>query len=324
LPYRNEALYIQPCLKSLANQTDKDFELIAVNDGSDDQSSNIVETFRNSFTRLININTEKKGIVHALNCGLDRASGEIIIRADGDDIYHPKRIAIQRDLIDSGVDIAGSRLRFFPRSSLMDGFKTYELWINRLQSPSAIASEIFVETPIAHPSMAIRSSFLNKIGGYRDNSWPEDFDLMLRAFRAGAVFGKADKTLLFWREHEDRLCRTDPRYGLKAFIECRCHHLVNGPLSGDKKIVLWGAGPIGRKTATGLRKAGADFEAYIDIDPKKIGRTVRDRKVYGPDFLKKNRFFVISCVGKRNARYLVRAELESMGYRDRLDYILGA
>jgi hypothetical protein len=175
----------------------------------------------------------------------------------------------------------------------------------------------------------IRRRVLDRIGGYRERGWPEDFDLMLRAFRAGAVFCKAPEMLHFWREHESRLCRQDPRYSLDAFIRCRCHHLVRGPLAegplaDGRKTVLWGAGPIGKKTAARLLAEGADFEAFVDIDPRKIDGRIRGRRVHAPDLLKKDRFFVLSCVGKRNARYLVKEELESMGYRERLDFLFAA
>ena len=324
LPYRDEALYIDDCLRSLARQTEKDFELICVDDGSTDDSPRRVEARRGDFARLVHLHTGGTGLVEALNLGLSKASGEIIARADGDDLYAPRRLELQRNLIDAGVDMAGTKVRFFPRRSVMGGFKVYESWINRLVTPTAIASEIFVEAPLAHPSLTFRRDLIDRIGPYRDLGWPEDYDLMLRAHRAGAVFGKTDRVLLYWREHPDRACRRDPRYRSEAFIDCRCHHLARGPLARDRRIALWGAGPIGRKMATHLRRHGIDFEAYVDIDPRKIGRTVRDRPVQGPELLKGKRHFVLSCVGKRNARYLVRADLTALGYRERLDFLLAA
>lgn len=324
LPYKDEAPYLRQCLESLAQQTLGEFEVIAVDDGSRDASPEIIQSYANRLPSLLTLETRERGIVPALNLAFSKARGDVIARADGDDIYHPRRLELQRDLIKSGVDVAGCLVRFFPRNSIMGGFETYEAWINRLRTHTAIASELYVETPIAHPSLCIRRELLEDLGGYRDEGWPEDFDLMLRAYLAGAVFGKVEDTLHFWRDHPERLCRTDPRYSLQAFIECRCHHLARGPLKKKERLVLWGAGPIGRKTATALRKEGIDFEAFVDIDPRKIGRTVRDRKVYDPSLLKEDQYFVLSCVGKRNARYLVRSELESMDYRERLDFILGA
>jgi hypothetical protein len=91
-----------------------------------------------------------------------------------------------------------------------------------------------------------------------------------------------------------------------------------------KKLVLWGAGPIGKKTAAVLLEEHISFEAFVDIDPKKIGGRVKGRTVCDPSLLKDHRFFVLGCVGKRGARYQVKEALEAMDYREGLDFILAA
>ncbi|MHC4943349.1 MAG: glycosyltransferase family 2 protein [Planctomycetota bacterium] len=324
MPYRNEVRFIEACLKSLLRQSIRHFQLVAIDDGSDDGSPAIVESLGKRFDGFLHIHTAREGLVEALAAGLSLAEGDAIFRADGDDIYHPLRLEEQVRLLESGVDAAGCLVRFFPRPALMGGFETYERWINRLTTHTSIASELYVETPIAHPSLAVRRSLLESVGGYRACDWPEDFDLMLRLFEAGAIFGKVPRVLHFWREHPDRLCRHDTRYSLEAFIRCRCHYLARGPLSSKKELVLWGAGPIGKKTFYRLRDEGIDVRAFVDIDPRKIGNRISGREVFDPGFLEREHPFVLSCVGKRNARYLVKAELESLGYRERLDYILAA
>ena len=325
LPYRDEAAFLPACLDSLGRQTYRDFELVAVNDGSRDRSSRIVETFANRFPALVHAEAREHGLVGALETALSMARGEVIARADGDDIYHPLRLELQLALLERGYDLVGCGVRFFPRPSLMEGFRLYEAWINRLRTPAEMGAEIFVETPIAHPSLMMRRDFLDRIGGYRDMGWPEDFDLMLRAFRAGAVFGKVDRVLHFWREHPERHCRSDPRYRKEAFIRCRCRHLARGPLRNEKKVVLWGAGPVGKKTGAYLLEEGVPFEAYVDIDPRKIGGTVHGRKVRDASFLERGGpWFVLGCVAKRGARYLVREALKNLGFRERLDFLLVA
>jgi len=77
-------------------------------------------------------------------------------------------------------------------------------------------------------------------------------------------------------------------------------------------------------TAAALLEEGVPLEAFIDIDPKKIGGLVRGRRVHDPSLLRRKRFFVLACVGQRHARYIVKANLEALGYRERLDFILAA
>ncbi len=324
LPFRDEAPFLEACLASLARQRDGRFQLVAIDDGSTDQSDAILRAMAGRFADLVAIRTEGVGLVEALNLGLEKADGDIIARADGDDIYHPMRLSLQRARIDAGADMVGSLTRFFPARLVQGGFQTYEKWINGLCAPEEMAREIFVENPIPHPSLMARRSLFEKLCGYREMEWPEDWDLVLRAHRIGARIEKVDRVLHFWREHAGRLCRTHPQYNQLAFIRCRCHHLARGPLADGRSVIVWGAGPLGRKMVTWLRREGVPVDGFIDIDPKKIGRIVRDRPVHPPEFLKENRCFVLGCVGKRGARYDIRRELLSMGFSEEKDFLLAA
>ncbi|NIR78835.1 MAG: glycosyl transferase, partial [Gemmatimonadetes bacterium] len=70
--------------------------------------------------------------------------------------------------------------------------------------------------PLAHPSFFLRSDALASAGGYRETGGPEDYELILRMWSEGHRFGKVPEVLLRWREREDRLSRTDPRYAAAA------------------------------------------------------------------------------------------------------------
>lgn len=323
LPFKNEDAYLKACLLSLARQKKVHFELIGIDDGSSDRSAEIFHELSPLFDRARYVATGGVGLVRALNSGVRGAEGDILARADGDDIYHPMRLTSQLERLTlSRADLVGTLTRFFPRSAVQGGFFTYEAWINSLSTHSEITREIFVENPIPHPSLMMTRALFDRIDGYRDMGWPEDWDLILRAHRQGALMEKAQGVLHFWREHPDRLCRIDPVYDQRAFIRCRCHHLARGPLAHRQNVFIWGAGPLGRKTVTALREEEISVDGFIDIDPKKIGRTVRDRTVYPPSFLEKHRPLVLGCVGKRGARYEIREALRAMGYEEEKDFLL--
>lgn len=324
LPYRNEASFLRACLLSLARQRGAPFQLVAIDDGSTDGSGAILRSMAGRFEDVVDLRTDGVGLVKALNLGIERADGEIIARADGDDIYHPRRLALQLSRMDAGADMVGSLTRFFPAKLVQGGFQTYERWINGLVTRESIETEIFVENPIPHPTLMARRSLFDDLGGYREMEWPEDWDLVLRANRIGAVIEKENRVLHFWREHPGRLCRSHPQYDQLAFIRCRCRHLARGPLADGRTVIVWGAGPLGRKMVTWLLREGVPVEGFIDIDPKKIGRTVRDRPVHPPEHLTRSSSFVLGCVGKRGARYDIRRELVAMGFLERRDFLLSA
>ena len=85
LPVYNVQEYLGTCIESLTNQTYKDLEIIAINDGSTDQSLSILEAYAQKDSRLRVVSQENQGLSAARNTGLDGAKGEYIIFVDSDD-----------------------------------------------------------------------------------------------------------------------------------------------------------------------------------------------------------------------------------------------
>jgi hypothetical protein len=246
---------------------------------------------------------------------------------DADDLAHPERLAEQAALLRSRPDLAGvSCLVYgFPRRQMRTGFEIYIDWLNSLVTEDDIAREIFIESPMAHPSVVLRRSWLERLGGYEEHGWPEDYDLWLRMHLAGARFAKVPRELLGWREHPARLTRTDSRYAVENFLRAKAHYLVQGPLRGRDSVILWGAGQMGRRLSKHLLREEAPLEAFIDIDEKKIGRTRRGKPIFAPQDLPALRQrlktpVILVAVGSRGARALIRAQLQDMGLEEARDW----
>ena len=93
LPVFNSEKYVFEAIQSILNQSFKDFEFIIINDGSTDNSLEIIKLAAESDNRIIFINNEKNlGLIKTLNIGLNLATGEYIIRMDGDDVSKYDRI----------------------------------------------------------------------------------------------------------------------------------------------------------------------------------------------------------------------------------------
>lgn len=92
LPVYNVENYLDECLESFLNQSIKDFELIAINDGSTDNSLNILKTYENKFKNLIILDQENKGLSATRNRGIEVATGEYVIFIDSDDMLVPKAL----------------------------------------------------------------------------------------------------------------------------------------------------------------------------------------------------------------------------------------
>lgn len=90
MPVYNVAPYLRECLDSVATQTLKEIEIIAVNDGSTDNCPQILEKYQGNHPELLKVYTTKNhGVSHARNYGVKRAVGEYILFVDSDDFLEP-------------------------------------------------------------------------------------------------------------------------------------------------------------------------------------------------------------------------------------------
>ena len=318
LPVRNSDRWLEESLASLSRQTLSDFEVVAVDDGSEDDSAKILDRWAKSDGRITIIRQPALGLVTALNCGLEYCRAPLVARMDADDISHPRRLELQAARFSSRADVGvvSCLVRHFPSGSVAMGFRLYEEWLNSLLTHDEMARERFIESPVSHPSVMVRREVLSEIGGWRDVDWAEDYDLWLRLFEAGAIFAKLDRTLFFWREHGERLTRTDRRYSVPTFLRCKAHYLARGPLKHAGDVILWGAGQTGRRLSRFLLEEGVTITAVVDIDRNKIGGTLRGIGVISPDDLPahlNHNTVVLAAVASRGARDLIRARLVELG-----------
>ena len=327
LPIFQAEPYLEDSLGSIADQSFADFEVIGVDDGSIDGSGDIFTRLADRDRRFRLIRQEHQGLIPALNTGLQHCRGELVARMDADDISAPKRLEMQYAVLEGSpeLDIVSCLVSHFPDDAIGEGFRIYEQWLNGARTHDEIMRERFIESPIAHPSVMLRRSALQEIGGYRDLGFPEDYDLWLRLAAVGKRFGKVAEKLYLWRHHEERLTRTDSRYAVERFLACKAHHLAEGPLRGVSSVVLWGAGQTGRRLSKHLLRHDLSICAVIDIDLAKIGRTLRGVPIHAvedlPVLLEKNESsVVVTAVSSRGARTLIRQHLEGLGLVETRDF----
>ncbi|HEX6940542.1 MAG TPA: glycosyltransferase [Longimicrobiales bacterium] len=323
MPCRDAAARLPDAIASLEAQTFGDYEVIAVDDGSRDGTFDLLFDWARRDRRVRVLHSPGRGLVAALATGLAAARGELIARMDADDIAAPTRLERQVALLDARPDLAacGTRVRYFPDDVVRDGARRYARWLNSLIEPAAVARDIFVECPIAHPALVARRSALLAAGGYRDLGWPEDYDLVLRLWAAGRRLANVPEVLLHWREGESRASRVDPRYAPEAFRRCKVHHLRRTLLAGKVGAVVWGAGPVGKAFARELRAQGVPVLAFVDVDRRKIGQSIYDVPVVSPGEVARFReALVLAAVGRPGAREEIRAELTRLGRVEMEDF----
>jgi glycosyltransferase involved in cell wall biosynthesis len=326
LPFYNAAQTLGETLDSILAQSFSDFELVAVNDGSSDDSAAIVRDYMRRDERIHLHQPGRQGVVGAMNHALECCNSPICARMDADDIMAPHRLEKQFHYLQQHPDISllGSRVELFPPELIQDGFHEYIRWQNGCLSPQQIADNIYVELPIAHPSVMFRHEAILNAGGYRDGDFPEDYELLLRLHQQGHLMAKLPEMLLSWRESGGRLTRTDDRYSRDAFDRIRAHYLAQDDrLHQGRPLAYWGAGRKTRQRSAHLISQGHSPHVWIDIDERKIGNVVDGAKVVSPQWLQREeKPFVLSYVANHGAKELIAAELEAMGYLSGRDYLM--
>lgn len=327
IPCYNAATTLDETLESVLNQTLTDFEVVAVDDGSTDETSRILQTWAEKDSRLRVLSQHHSGVVVAANTAITTCAAPFIARVDADDRVHPQRFALQAEFLTANPNVAvvSSLVSAFPKEDVRGGYRVYIAWLNSLITNEEIRREMFVESPLANPSVMIRKSWLDEMDGYQDFGWPEDYDLWLRMYLAGARFEKIAQVLLDWRDHPKRITRTDSRYSLENFLRAKAYYMGRGPLAERDAVIVWGSGMMGRRMGKQLQIQDVPLVAFVDIDPKKIGRIRRGKPIIAPEDLMAwwNQYenpAVVAAVGARGARALIRARLNAFGLVEGQDW----
>lgn len=225
LPFFN-APFLKEAIESILTQTYPNYELILVDNGSTDESSEVADSYQD-LPNVVLVREPMHGVVHAANKGIAVARGEFIARMDADDISIPNRLELQYEHLrrNADVDVVSGLVKYLG-SSENEGFTHYVNWLNSILSKKEIYLNQFVEFPIANPSMMFRREIVAKYGAFSDGDFPEDYEFFLRLQSHGVAMEKVNTPILQWRDTPGRLTRTDSKYTNEAFFRIKARYLA--------------------------------------------------------------------------------------------------
>ncbi|MBU1042603.1 MAG: glycosyltransferase [Proteobacteria bacterium] len=331
LPCRNAAGTLPAALDSLLGQTFPDFEIIAVDDGSGDDSWRVLETYARRDSRIHLIQQPHLGVALAWNTAVEASQGRYIARMDADDLCLPRRLELQVALLDSDptLGLVSGLVRFGGDRSARAGYAAHVDWLNTLTTPEAISASRFVDSPIANPSVMFRRELVDRLGGALPNTghangtapFPEDYEQWLRWLEHGVRMGKVAEEVLVWNDPPTRLSRTAAEYSVEAFARVKAQYLWRWLIQNNPqhpRVWVWGAGRVSRQKIAPLMDLGLIIEAFIDIDAKKIGQSVHGVPVLPREAIppySPSAPFILANVSSRGAREEITAWLVGLGYQ---------
>ncbi len=184
LPVYNAGDYLAETLDSILRQTFHDYELLAVNDGSSDNSQVILDAYAKRDSRIVVIQQENKGLVTTLNETIAMARGTYIARADADDPSFSTRLEQQVATLrkDSGMVLVSGGFE------IIDENGYFIETIHALTRDEDIRRTMMLRNPFGHAGVMFRKDAFNKVGGYSNNYGPtEDFELWIRLSSVGRL-----------------------------------------------------------------------------------------------------------------------------------------
>lgn len=201
MPAYNSELYIAEAIQSVLNQTYVNFEFIIINDGSTDNTANIIKSFNDSRIKYIE-NEKNLGLIKTLNKAIDFCKGEYIARFDADDVCFSERLFIQLNYLleNKNYTLVASPVEIVLSDGSSHGYWNLDILMN---TPAKIANTMPYENCISHPSIMIKAEILKKYKYNSSQKGSEDWDLWLRLLRDKFIIAKTPQQLLKYRIHQN-------------------------------------------------------------------------------------------------------------------------
>jgi glycosyltransferase involved in cell wall biosynthesis len=244
LPYKNADPFLDETLDSIQRQDFQHWELIAVNDHSTDSSEHLIKKRSQEDSRINTQMNEGTGIIHALQTAYRLSAGTYITRMDADDIMAKDRLSLMVDRINQSASrtIVTGAVKYFSDEPVSEGYRKYEKWLNTTNLNGNQWKQVYRECVVASPNWMIRKADLDKIGGFADLKYPEDYHLVLKWYQAGFKIACVDQVTLHWREHESRTSRNSSHYTQESFFKLKIDFFLDHEWNGEF-IVIWGKNP---------------------------------------------------------------------------------
>lgn len=282
IPFKNAEKWIQETIISIQNQDYANWEIIAVDDNSEDSTLDIVKTLAQSDNRILFFKNDESGIIPALQLALKHSTGDAITRMDADDLMPQSRLSVMIShlLKLPKKSIVTGKVKYISETKISDGYKKYESWLNERIDNNDHWEHLYRECVIASPNWLVRKSDLIQHAIFDNLNYPEDYDMCFHWQSHSFTINPIQETTLFWREHPYRTSRNSDIYQQESFFNLKVNWFVKN--FQQKSIAILGAGTKGKLIANKLIELSTPFSWY-DWQAEKYRAGLLNKKILPMD-----------------------------------------
>lgn len=283
MPIKNASEWVLETIESIQRQTLENWELIIIDDHSEDDSPEKITQAVSKDKRIHLFKNRGTGIVTALNQAFQRVNGEFITRMDADDVMPGNRLQIMSSCLEkhSEKTIVTGKVRYFPEEIVSEGYRKYENWLNERVDTNDFYKHIYRECIVASPNWMGRTEAFKKYRLLENLNYPEDYDLCFRWMQHGFKIEGLNELTLLWREHPLRTSRNSGHYQQQAFFRLKSDWLMYFyPQASSVGII--GLGIKGKLCAEYFQQANYPFQLY-DLNFDNYSSRLYGKRVLSPE-----------------------------------------
>lgn len=221
----NAERWLSSAIESVLAQTFQDFEFILINDGSNDNTWALIQSYYNKDHRIVPINKPNSGLADSLNQGIKIAQGQWIARLDADDICLPNRLELQLQFADQNPNIVLLGGSFY---EIDEHGQTVKINHYPTNHDTLVRNLERLQRFFPHSSAFYKRSAIQQIGGGYNTriKRAEDWDLWLRLSEIGEI-ACLDQTIVHIRKHADQISlhQSGSRQKYDACAGSICHFI---------------------------------------------------------------------------------------------------
>ena len=217
LPVFNGEQYVAKTIDSVLSQSHRDYEFLILDDGSLDNTPQILKHYADRDPRIRLLRHENRGVGYTLNRGLDESRGRFVALIGSDDLALPGRLEKQVKFLNNHADhvLVGGFLKIIDTDGHSIGLRKYPL------TDQTLRARMLIYNPFGAPSIMFRREDALAAGGFTSRFWTcEDYDFVLRLAQRGKV-ANLPETLTSYRLHGNAIKATQTLRQLRDTLDTK-------------------------------------------------------------------------------------------------------